>query len=326
MLSVTLTCRRPHFEVRASFTFQCGEMLGLFGPSGAGKSTILEVIAGLVVPTSGVITLNGRTLTALGSGRSILLPPWQRHVGLLTQDAVGFPHLDVAANIVYGAPQSSLHHELDQLAARCGIKHLLNQPMTRLSGGERRRVALVQMIAAQPQAFLLDEPYSGLDISLRADLSALIKEFQQEQQLPAIFVSHDFFELQRWCDRIAVLVAGELTGIATPTALIDHPPTPRVAQLLGYTGRLDGRHIAAPGYIALIHPERLLVGSFPERGPVLSVRILHAVPYHASWLLTVAYAHETFAIVLPPGNLPQPQEQITITLLPPPLFPSEQVK
>lgn len=323
MLSVVLTYRRPLFDVAASFDVAPGELVGLFGPSGAGKSTVLAVIAGLLRPDAGTVRLNGRLLTRIGAGPIVHVPPWQRRVGLLRQDVAGFPHLTVTQNLAYGLPRQRLDAPTRALAAALGLDQLLERRIGRLSGGEQRRVALGQMLASLPQAVLLDEPFAALDAPVRTELAAMVRDQLQAAALPGLLVSHDLTELQRCCDRIAVLIGGQVRQVAGAADLVLRPADAEVARLVGYTSFLPGELVGLPDQHIAVHPDRVRVGAFPALGPVLSVVIRAAVPAGAGWQLTLAVKSgqclQCRVLDLPAA--PATGAALTITLVAPPSFP-----
>lgn len=178
------------------------QVLGLVGPSGAGKTTLLEALAGLRV-ARGIIRVAGRTL--LDSAAGIDLPPRQRRVGYVPQDALLFPHLTVRGNLLYGARDRS---GLDRLAAMLEIAPLLDRPATALSGGERQRVALGRALAAAPDLLLLDEPLGALDPARRDRILPYVLRAREALDVAMVWVTHDHDELVQAADRVLALDHG----------------------------------------------------------------------------------------------------------------------
>ena len=170
MLDADVEVDRREFTVRAALQVGPGERLALFGPSGAGKTTLLEAIAGLVQPRRARIELGSRVLTSTAPP-VCAVPPWQRRVGLLRQNPGLFPHLSVRDNLCYARSASRSEAEMSSLAAVLGIDGLLSAMPARLSGGQAHRVALGRLLLAHCDTLLLDEPYTGLDASLRRSLT-----------------------------------------------------------------------------------------------------------------------------------------------------------
>ncbi len=234
MLEADVEVDRREFTVRARLAVAPGERLALFGPSGAGKTTLLEVIAGLVAPRRGRISLNGRVLTAT-ERPGVAIPPWQRKVGLLRQDPGLFPHLPVRANLLYSRSGQQAEAELDELAGQLGIGTVLAAMPARLSGGQAHRVALGRLLLSHCDALLLDEPYTGLDASLRRGLTELVVTLVGQRQVPAVLVAHELAEAQAFADRLAVLDRGEVLQTGRPEEVVLRPASRRVAELVGYT-------------------------------------------------------------------------------------------
>ena len=246
MLSAAVEVDRRDFPVCAELAVAPGERLALFGPSGAGKTTILEAVAGLVRPRRAQITLGGRVLTSTAPPRADV-PPWRRRVGLLRQDPGLFPHLSVRANLAYGPGAGSHSPELGALAARLGIEGLLDAMPARLSGGQQHRVALGRLLLARCDALLLDEPYAGLDASLRRSLTDLVRALVADRRVPSVLVAHELDEAQAFADRLAVLDQGVILQSGAPGDVVRHPASRRVAELVGYLGFVPVTGSGRPG-------------------------------------------------------------------------------
>ena len=176
---------------------------GLYGPSGAGKTTLLELVAGLRKPQSGRIELNGRVVSDGG----VFVPPRLRNVGYVPQDDALFPHLSVEQNVFYGARERT-PHVIDVLE----IGPLLARRVTRLSGGERKRVALARALMARPEILLLDEPLAGVDAALRDRVLQYLVNALQEFPIPALYVSHHLDEVEAVCDEIVMIERGRVVS------------------------------------------------------------------------------------------------------------------
>ncbi len=165
-----------------------GDVLTVMGPSGAGKSTLLAYIAGLLDPA---FTATGRVL--LGDVDVSGLPAESRRIGLLFQDALLFPHLSVAGNVLFGIPRGVPDRASMASAALAdvGLAGFGTRDPATLSGGQRARVALVRLLLSEPRAVLLDEPFSKLDMALKADLRRLVFARLKAAGLPALLVTHD---------------------------------------------------------------------------------------------------------------------------------------
>jgi len=176
-----------------------GEVVALLGPSGSGKSTLLRVIAGLLVPDGGSVTLDGKAVTAL--------PAHQRHIGLVFQDEQLFPHLSVADNIGFGlrmqgVPKAAIAARVTELLALVGLPGFADRSVARLSGGEAKRVALARSLAPHPTVLLLDEPLTGLDRDLHDRLVTELAALLRATATTALLVTHDPDEAATIADRI----------------------------------------------------------------------------------------------------------------------------
>lgn len=328
MLSADVEVDRRDFPVRVTFAVAPGERLALFGPSGAGKTTILEVIAGLVPPRRGTVRLNGRTLTRTARPRCAV-PPWRRQVGLLRQDPALFPHLSVRQNLTYAPGTARRGDEIGQIASRLGISGLLGDRPARLSGGQAHRVALGRLLLAHCDALLLDEPYTGLDASLRRDLTDLVRDLVAARQVPAVLVAHELAAAQAFADRLAVLDRGQVLQEGSPSGVVTRPASRRVAELVGYRGFVPvpapAGHSAADGTVAGmvagtvagVHPERVVPGAHPDRGLVLTGQVRSCRPAGAGWEATIGVSGTTLTVRL--TDKPE-SEQLVLTLLDPPYF------
>ena len=227
MLEADVEVDRREFSVSAALSVAAGERLALFGPSGAGKTTLLEAIAGLVSPRRGQITLGGRVLTST-TPPGCFVPPWRRRVGLLRQDPALFPHLSVRDNLCYAPGTDRSGPELALVAETLGISGLLSAMPARLSGGQAHRVALGRLLLAHCEALLLDEPYTGLDASLRRVLTELVVELVGQRSVPAMLVAHELAEAQAFADRLAILDRGRLLQVGAPDEVVLRPASRRV--------------------------------------------------------------------------------------------------
>jgi ABC-type Fe3+/spermidine/putrescine transport system ATPase subunit len=182
-----------------------GESGFLLGPSGSGKSTLLRCIAGLEQAYEGQVWA--------GEDRLDGLAPHRRRVGMLFQEPALFPHLRVWQNVAFGLrytglPQAQHRAEALEWLDKVGLAPRADAQVDALSGGQRQRVALVRTLAAKPRVVLLDEPFSALDRDLRDELGPWVKGLLQEQRVPALWVTHDRDEAQRWGDQVWLLVQG----------------------------------------------------------------------------------------------------------------------
>ena len=205
-----------------------GEFFALLGPSGCGKTTLLRTIAGLEDVTSGQLLLGGKDVTTL--------PPGKRDVAMVFQDYALFPHMDVTDNISYPlriqkVGKAERREKAATTGAGLGLEKLMDRRPGQLSGGQQQRVALARAIAYQPAVFLFDEPLSNLDARLRLEARTFLKRLQHELSVTTVFVTHDQAEALAMADTIAVMEAGHIRQIGTPSDVFHRPANVFVAEL-----------------------------------------------------------------------------------------------
>ena len=213
MLSLDLEFHRAHFALQAQAEFGPGAT-GIFGPSGCGKSTLLSLVAGLLRPRRGVLTLDRNTLVDVERG--VFVPAWRRHVALVFQDGQLFPHMTVRANLLYGhdrrAPEDR-RLQLSQVVDLLEIGPLLDRRPGELSGGERQRVALGRALLYSPRLMLLDEPLASLDDRLKQQILPFLRRVKDESGIPMLYVSHVAAEVEFIADRVLRMERGRIVGI-----------------------------------------------------------------------------------------------------------------
>jgi ABC-type sugar transport system ATPase subunit len=207
-----------------------GEFLVLLGPSGCGKTTTLRMVAGLETATSGDIRIGERRVNDL--------PPGERDIAFVFQFYALYPHLSVRDNISFPLraqqiPPAEVEQRVQNVARRLRIEHILNRRPNRLPSGEQQRVALGRAMVRQPQVFLMDEPLTNLDASLRADMRVELKHLQQELGTTMLYVTHDQTEALSMSHRIAVMNLGVLQQVDTPLNIYNKPQTLFVAKFIG---------------------------------------------------------------------------------------------
>ncbi len=207
-----------------------GEFLVFVGPSGCGKSTSLRMLAGLEEISEGEILIGDRVVNNVA--------PKDRDIAMVFQSYALYPHMTVYDNMAFGlrlrrTPKQVIDERVRETAASLGIEQLLDRRPRQLSGGQRQRVAVGRAIVREPAVFLLDEPLSNLDAKLRVEARTFISKLHQRLGTTFIYVTHDQIEAMTMGQRIAVLNAGKLMQIDTPTNLYDHPRNIFVAGFIG---------------------------------------------------------------------------------------------
>ena len=218
------------------FTFEIpdGKLVGLLGPSGCGKSTALNLICGLLKPSSGKVYFGDDDVTSL--------PAEKRGVGFVFQSYALYPHLTVLQNIQFPLENFKGKDKLskDEMRARAyeaaklvQIEELMDRKPSELSGGQQQRVAIARALVKMPRVLLLDEPLSNLDARLRLQTREEIRRIQHETKITTVFVTHDQEEAMSISDLIVVMKAGVIQQIGKPQDVYDHPVNLFVAQFLG---------------------------------------------------------------------------------------------
>ncbi|KUI13757.1 ABC transporter ATP-binding protein [Mycobacterium lehmannii] len=226
----------------ADFSIASGEFFSMLGPSGCGKTTTLRMIAGFESPTDGAIRLEGVDVSKV--------PPHKRNVNTVFQHYALFPHMSVWDNVAYGPRSKKLakgeiRKRVDELLEIVRLTDFADRRPGQLSGGQQQRVALARALVNYPSALLLDEPLGALDLKLRQVMQFELKRIQREVGITFIYVTHDQEEALTMSDRIAVMNAGNVDQIGTPTEIYDRPATVFVASFIGqanlWAGRQTGR-------------------------------------------------------------------------------------
>jgi iron(III) transport system ATP-binding protein len=227
-----------------SFDVARGTTVSLLGPSGCGKTTVLRSIAGLETPNAGRIRI-GDTVVFDSESR-VSLAPETRQVGMVFQSYAIWPHMTVAENV--GFPLKIRHVAAHEIASRVadvlslvGLAGLGGRPATNLSGGQQQRVALARAIVHEPRLVLFDEPLSNLDAKLREQMRTELKLLQSRLGFTAIYVTHDQAEALALSDNVVVMNHGLVEGMAPPRELFAYPPTPFVANFLGFDNLFEGK-------------------------------------------------------------------------------------
>src|SRR5688572_15413888 len=213
-----------HEAVRAiDLAISHGELMVLVGPSGCGKSTLLRLIAGLETPTAGHVRIGERDVTTL--------PPQERDIAMVFQTYALYPHKTVRGNLAFplrmrGARPPEIAERVARVADVLGLTPLLDRKPRQLSGGQRQRVALGRAMVREPQAFLLDEPLSNPDATLRVQTRAELARMHRRLGTTMVYVTHDQEEAMTLGHRVAVMHQGSLQQVAPPMELYHRPAGP----------------------------------------------------------------------------------------------------
>ena len=214
----------------SSFTVRHGEFFVMLGPSGCGKTTTLRMIAGLELPTSGSILLDGEDVTFNRASH--------RDIAFVFQLFALYPHMNVRKNIGFpllceGLPRAKIRAAVEETARLLRIDHLLNQSVSGLAGGDRQRVALGRAIVRRPKAFLMDEPLGTLDTEFRDLMCQELRDLHDRIEATTVYVTHDQLEAMSMADTIAVMNNGVIEQLGKPQEIYDTPVSMFVADFIG---------------------------------------------------------------------------------------------
>ncbi len=241
-----------------------GEFLCLLGPSGCGKTTLLRIIAGLEIQTSGRVIQAGKDVSRF--------PPAQRDFGIVFQSYALFPNLTATQNIAYGLqnakrPKAEIDRRVAELLETVGLGSMGQKYPAQMSGGQQQRVALARALALSPGLLLLDEPLSALDAQVRVKLRTEIAQLQKRLGITTVMVTHDQSEAMAMADRIVVMDKGYISQVGTPFAVYQRPSNPFVANFIGVMNFLKGTVVA---------PDQVRCGNIILKAPQNTVPVNQA--------------------------------------------------
>jgi sulfate/thiosulfate transport system ATP-binding protein len=218
-----------------SVSIDRGKLTALLGPSGGGKSTLLRIIAGLEEPDTGRVYIDGQDMTRT--------PARRRGIGFVFQHYAAFPHMSVWDNVAFGlkiarTDKASTKRRVDELLDLVHLAGLAHRYPAELSGGQRQRMALARALAVEPRLLLLDEPFGALDVKVREELRAWLRQLHEQVNATTVFVTHDQEEAMELADQIVLINQGQVEQVGPPEELYDHPASAFVMSFLGATTRL----------------------------------------------------------------------------------------
>ena len=320
----------------SSFTVGDGEFFMLLGPSGCGKTTTLRMIAGLELPTSGEVLIDGEDVSQR--------PASQRDIAMVFQMFALYPHMNVRKNIAYplvsqGMPKAQITAKIAEVARILGIESILDKPVGGLSGGDRQRVALGRAIVRSPKAFMMDEPLGALDAEFREHMAEELRALHDRMGATTVYVTHDQLEAMQMGDKIVVMNHGVVEQFGTPREIYDHPASLFVADFIGSPSMnflrfeggfrpgdtavtLSGVQIAIPRIQEDAAGRALVLGVRPEH-----VTLADAAPYRGrietteylgtTQIVTLASANGTIKARIPSGQVAKPGETVGLNFVTP---------
>lgn len=240
-LELDFSLARASFTMQIQAHFPAGSS-GIFGPSGAGKTSLFQVIAGLEKPQHGYIRLGDRVF--FDSKKNIYLPPHQREIGMVFQEKLLFPHLNVEKNIRFGATEARKQSlSFTELVQLLDISYLLQAYPQSISGGEAQRVALARALFTSPRLLMLDEPFNAVDQQLRRSILPYLKKVQALLDIPMLVISHDLPDLQVLTQHIYVMNKGQIYGGGSIAQLLEHPNIEEIFDLSSFVNTLELHNI-----------------------------------------------------------------------------------
>jgi len=312
----------------SSFTIRDGEFFMLLGPSGCGKTTTLRMIAGLELPTSGEIWIDGEEVSQK--------PASQRDIAMVFQMFALYPHMNVRRNIGYplvsqGWSRHRVKAKVEEIAKILDITDILNKPVGGLSGGDRQRVALGRAIVRDPKAFMMDEPLGALDAEFRERMAEELRALHDRVNATTVYVTHDQLEAMQMGDKIVVMNHGVIEQFGVPQDIYDWPATLFVAEFIGSPpmnflrfegditprthavrlGEVDVRvphqHGAVSGEIVLgVRPEHITINDSADyRAQVIAVEYLGTTQ-----IITVSTTHGDIKVRAPSSQPAKPGDQV----------------
>ncbi len=319
----------------SSFTVPDGSFFCLLGPSGCGKTTTLRMIAGLELPTAGRILLGGRDVTGKRAS--------ERDIAFVFQLFALYPHMNVRRNIAYplvstGVPRAEVKERVEEVGRILRIGHLLDRPISGLSGGDRQRVALGRAIVRRPLAFLMDEPLGALDAEFRHLMCTELRMLHDRIEATTVYVTHDQMEAMALADQIAVMNGGVVEQLDTPRAIYARPATVFVASFIGSPAmnllpchdalqpgrrqlRLGAADIAIPDPREALDERQLVLGVRPEHVRLSDAGALRGEVFGTEYLgstqiVSVTTAHGLVRARLPASTRAEAGDQVGLTFVP----------
>lgn len=214
---------------------ESGESFGIVGPSGAGKTTLMRIIAGLDVPTSGEVIFSGKVMSMDGK---LIVPPEKRHIGMVFQNWALYPNLTAFENIAFPLrsehmEENNIKEKVHEIASTLGIGEVITHYPRELSGGQQQRVSLARALVKSPSVLILDEPFSNLDAAMRDSARGMVKKLQNDLGITTLIVSHDPADIFSIASQAGVILYGQFQQVDSPLKIYNDPASLSVSKLVG---------------------------------------------------------------------------------------------
>ncbi|MFI8688470.1 ABC transporter ATP-binding protein [Rossellomorea sp. NPDC077527] len=277
---ISKTFKEKEILTDTTLTLNKGEILSLVGASGSGKSTFLRILSGLESATQGKVLIEGNDISSIR--------PQNRPIGMVFQQPLLFPHMNVLENVMYGLKMKGRRKKETKERAmdyieRVGLGEFMHHYPSELSGGQQQRVSLIRSLILKPKLLLLDEPFSSLDLQLRKELRHWVRSILKEEETTVIFVTHDRDEAYEMGDRVAVLHDGRFLQIGSPDEIYYRPASPFVASFMSDGLILRGRQF--------VHASQIKVSSSGQgvlspkwKGAVKQKRFIAGTNIYEVWV------------------------------------------
>jgi putative spermidine/putrescine transport system ATP-binding protein len=265
-----------------SLAVEPGEFLALLGPSGSGKTTMLRLLAGFELPTSGEIVIAGSNVSGLA--------PSERNIGMVFQHYALFPHMSVARNIEYGLRMrgwdaSRRSTRVRELLAMIKLEHVGERLPHQLSGGQQQRVAIARALAYPPSILLMDEPLGALDRALRIEMAEEIRRIHRTLGATFIYVTHDRDEAMTLADRVLVMHQGKIDADGKPQQLFERPQSAFVAEFFSGMNVIAGTALGDPAALVAVSPRTILFTPPSEAHASMRASIIDSLFLGEKWAL-----------------------------------------
>jgi putative spermidine/putrescine transport system ATP-binding protein len=265
-----------------SLAVEPGEFVALLGPSGSGKTTMLRLLAGFELPTSGEIVIAGSSVSGLA--------PSERNIGMVFQHYALFPHMSVARNIEYGLRMrgwdgSRRRTRVSELLAMIKLEHVGERLPHQLSGGQQQRVAIARALAYSPSILLMDEPLGALDRALRIEMAEEIRRIHRTLGATFIYVTHDRDEAMTLADRVLVMHQGKIDADGKPQQLFERPQSAFVAEFFSGMNVIAGTALGDPAALVAVSPRTILFTPPSEAHASMRASVIDRLFLGEKWAL-----------------------------------------